>query len=74
MSYSAAAINAIHYNRIMAITDEEERKAFIDNARAEYASGIDVFKLASENVFSEVQQVLPRASEEAVHRDYFVLE
>jgi acetyl-CoA carboxylase carboxyltransferase component len=54
---SAAAINAIHYNRIMAITDEDERKAFIENARAEYAAGIDVFKLASENVFSEVVPV-----------------
>jgi acetyl-CoA carboxylase carboxyltransferase component len=54
---SAAAINAIHYNRIVAIEDDDERKAFIDRARAEYAAGIDVFKLASENVFSEVVPV-----------------
>ena len=50
----AAAINAIHYNRIMAIEDPEERKRFIEEKRAEYEAGIDVFELASENAFEAV--------------------
>jgi acetyl-CoA carboxylase carboxyltransferase component len=50
----AAAINAIHYNRIMAIEDPEERKRFIEDERAAYEAGIDVFELASENAFEAV--------------------
>ncbi|MGH8975273.1 MAG: acyl-CoA carboxylase subunit beta, partial [Acidimicrobiia bacterium] len=53
----AAAVNAMHFNRIMAITDQAERRAFIDSERAEYESGIDVFRLASENAFEEVVPV-----------------
>jgi len=49
-----AAINAVHYNRIMAIEDPEERQRFIDEQRAEYEAGIDVFQLASENAFEAV--------------------
>lgn len=50
----AAAVNAIHYNRIVAIEDEDERAAFVEAERARYEADIDVFRLASENVFEEV--------------------
>ncbi|HEY3604501.1 MAG TPA: acyl-CoA carboxylase subunit beta [Sporichthyaceae bacterium] len=50
----AAAVNAIHYNRIVAIEDPDERKAYVEAERAKYEADIDVFKLASENAFEEV--------------------
>ena len=50
----AAAVNAIHYNRIVAIEDPDERKAYVEAERAKYEADIDVFKLASENSFEEV--------------------
>jgi methylmalonyl-CoA decarboxylase subunit alpha len=50
----AAAVNGIHYNRIMAIEDLDERAAFVEEQRAAYEEGIDVFKVASENAFEEV--------------------
>jgi acetyl-CoA carboxylase carboxyltransferase component len=54
----AAAVNAIHYNRIVAIEDEVERAAFIDAKRGEYEANIDVFRVASEN---SVEEVVPGA-------------
>ena len=53
----AAAVNAIHYNRIVAITDEAERAAWIEEQRAAYEADIDVFKIASENAFEAVVPV-----------------
>lgn len=50
----AAAVNAIHYNRIVAIEDPDERKAYVEAERQKYEADIDVFKLASENAFEEV--------------------
>jgi acetyl-CoA carboxylase carboxyltransferase component len=50
----AAAVNGVHYNRIMAIDDPDERAAFVESERAKYEADIDVFKLASENAFEEV--------------------
>jgi acetyl-CoA carboxylase carboxyltransferase component len=50
----AAAINAMHYNRIMAIEDPDDRQRFVEAKRAEYEAGIDVFELASENAFEAV--------------------
>lgn len=50
----AAAVNAIHYNRIMAIDDLDERAAFVEAERAKYEADIDVFELANENAFEEV--------------------
>ena len=51
----AAAVNAIHYNRIVAIEDPDERKAYVEAEQsAKYEADIDVFKLASENAFEEV--------------------
>ena len=51
-----AAVNGIHYNRIQAIEDPDERAAFIAEKEAEYAEGIDVFKIANENA---VEAVVP---------------
>lgn len=51
-----AAVNGIHYNRIQAIEDPEERKRFVAEKQAEYAEGIDVFKIANENA---VEAVVP---------------
>lgn len=53
----AAAVNAIHYNRIVAIEDETERAAWIEEQRAAYEADIDVFKVASENAFEAVVPV-----------------
>ncbi|MEE4023371.1 acyl-CoA carboxylase subunit beta [Gordonia sp. PKS22-38] len=51
-----AAVNGIHFNRIQAIEDPDERAAFIAEKQAEYADGIDVFKIANENA---VEAVVP---------------
>ena len=51
-----AAVNGIHYNRIQAIKDPEERRAFIAEKQAEYAEGIDVFKIANENAVDAIVQ------------------
>jgi len=51
-----AAVNGVHYNTIQAIEDPEERKRFVAEKQAEYAAGIDVFKIANENA---VEAVIP---------------
>jgi methylmalonyl-CoA decarboxylase subunit alpha len=48
-----AAINAIHYNRIMELPPEE-RPAFIERLRSEYREDIDVYGIASEGSIEEV--------------------
>jgi acetyl-CoA carboxylase carboxyltransferase component len=49
-----AAINAIHYNRLKAIEDEDERAETLARLRAEYDAQIDVFKIANENAVEAV--------------------
>ena len=51
-----AAVNGIYYNQIHEIEDPEERKAFVAEKHAEYAEGIDVFKIANANA---VEAVVP---------------
>jgi acetyl-CoA carboxylase carboxyltransferase component len=53
----AAAVNAIHYNRIAGLADEAERAAWVEAQRAAYEADIDVFKVASENAFEAVVPV-----------------
>ena len=48
------AVNAVFYNKIQAIEDAEERKAFIAEKRREYEEDIDLLHLASENVVDAV--------------------
>jgi methylmalonyl-CoA decarboxylase subunit alpha len=51
-----AAVNGIYYNRIQEIQDAAERSRFVAEKQAEYAAGIDVFKIANENA---VEAVVP---------------
>ena len=49
-----AAINAVYFNQIQAIEDEEERAEFVARKRAEYSEDIDILHLASELVIDAV--------------------
>lgn len=49
-----AAINGVYYNQIHAISDPDERAAFINQKQEEYAEGIDVFKIADANAVEAV--------------------
>ena len=51
-----AAINAVFYNQVQAIEDEDERAAFVEKLREEYKAEIDVLHLASELVIDAVVQ------------------
>jgi acetyl-CoA carboxylase carboxyltransferase component len=51
-----AAINAVFYNQVQAIEDGDERAAFVEKLRDEYAEEIDVLHLASELVVDAVVQ------------------
>jgi methylmalonyl-CoA decarboxylase subunit alpha len=52
----SAAINAVYYNQLQAIADEEERAARVEELRREYAEDIDILHLASELVIDAVIQ------------------
>ncbi len=49
-----AAINAVYYNQIQAIEDEDERAAKVAELREEYSADIDILHLASELVIDAV--------------------
>ena len=49
-----AAINAVFFNQIQAISDEAEREEFIRSKRDEYSADIDILHLASELVVDAV--------------------
>jgi acetyl-CoA carboxylase carboxyltransferase component len=49
-----AAINAVYYNQLQAIDDEQERARRTDELRSEYARDIDILHLASELVIDAV--------------------
>ncbi len=49
-----AAINAVFYNQLQAISDEQERAAKVEELRREYAEDIDILHLASEMVIDAV--------------------
>jgi propionyl-CoA carboxylase beta subunit len=51
-----AAINAVFFNQIQAIEDEDERERFVEQKRAQYAADIDILRLASELVVDVVIQ------------------
>jgi acetyl-CoA carboxylase carboxyltransferase component len=51
-----AAINAVYYNQVQKIEDPDERAAFVEKLRAEYAEEIDILHLASELVVDAVIQ------------------
>jgi acetyl-CoA carboxylase carboxyltransferase component len=49
-----AAVNAVHFNRIQAISDETERGEYVAKLREEYTADIDVVRLASELVVDAI--------------------
>jgi methylmalonyl-CoA decarboxylase subunit alpha len=49
-----AAINAVYYNQLQAIEDEQERSQRTDDLRREYAEDIDILHLSSELVVDAV--------------------
>jgi len=49
-----AAINAVYYNKLAAITDPAAREAEVSRLRAEYDADIDVLRLAGELVVDDV--------------------
>jgi len=51
-----AAINAVYYNQLQAISEADERAARTDELRTEYARDIDILHLASELVVDAVIQ------------------
>lgn len=51
-----AAIAGVHFNRVMAVEDPDERQGLVDGLRAEYQSKVDVFQIANENA---VEAVVP---------------
>ena len=51
-----AAINAVYYNQVQAIEDEQERAEFVEKLRTEFSAEIDVLHLASELVVDAVVQ------------------
>ena len=49
-----AAVNGVYFNEIQKIADPVERQEFVARKQAEYAEGIDVFKIANENAVDAV--------------------
>ena len=49
-----AAVNAVYYNRLAALSSDGERAAETQRLREEYESDIDVLRLASELVVDDV--------------------
>jgi acetyl-CoA carboxylase carboxyltransferase component len=52
----SAAVNAVFYNQLQAIEDEDERDAKRAELKAEYAEGVDLLHLASEMVIDAIVQ------------------
>ncbi len=51
-----AAINAVYYNQLQAISDPDQRAARVEQLRAEYSEDIDILHLASELVIDAIVQ------------------
>jgi acetyl-CoA carboxylase carboxyltransferase component len=62
-----AAINAVYYNQLQAIDDDDARAARTQELREEYARDIDVLRLASELVVDAVVEP-DRLRDELVRR------
>ena len=58
-----AAINAVFYNQLQAIEDEDERARRTEELRAEYSEEIDILHLASELVVDAVVEPEPTCAE-----------
>jgi acetyl-CoA carboxylase carboxyltransferase component len=51
-----AAVNAVYYNQLQAIENDDERAARTEELREEYARDIDILHLASELVIDAIIQ------------------
>ena len=51
-----AAVNAVYYNQLQAISDEDERAERTEELRSQYARDIDIVHLASELVIDAIVQ------------------
>ncbi len=49
-----AAINAVYFNKIAEIADEDERSAYVERLREEYEEDIDILRLAANLVIDAV--------------------
>lgn len=49
-----AAINAVYFNKIAAISDEAERASYVSGLRLEYEADIDILRLASDLVIDAI--------------------
>jgi propionyl-CoA carboxylase beta subunit len=67
-----AAINAVFYNQIQAISDPDERARFVQDKRTEYAADIDILHLASELVVDAV--IAPEALRGELERRFALYE
>ena len=63
----SAAINAVYYNQLQAISDPDERAARTEELRREYAADIDILHLAAELVIDAVIQP-EEVRRELIHR------
>jgi acetyl-CoA carboxylase carboxyltransferase component len=50
------AVNAVYYNKIHAIEDDDERKEFVAEKRREYEEDVDLLHLAAELVVDAIVQ------------------
>jgi propionyl-CoA carboxylase beta subunit len=48
------AVNAVYYNKIVAITDPSERASYVAERRSEYEADVDLLRLASDLVIDAV--------------------
>jgi acetyl-CoA carboxylase carboxyltransferase component len=64
------AVNAVYANRIAEIDDPDERRAFIEEKRAEYEAGVDLLSLASDLVIDAIVQPEELRSEVAERLRY----
>lgn len=51
-----AAVNAVYSNKIEAIEDPEERRAYVQEKQEEYKQHIDIYQLASELIVDEITE------------------
>lgn len=51
-----AAVNAVYSNKIEAIENPEERRAFVQEKQEEYKQHIDIYQLASELIVDEITE------------------
>ncbi|CRK85108.1 propionyl-CoA carboxylase [Neobacillus massiliamazoniensis] len=67
-----AAVNAVYYNKIQAVTDPVERAALVQELRDKYRAGYDIIKLSGELVVDDL--VIPSELRKELIRRYETFE